>query len=752
MSSKSRQHSLLYYKDIFAIMSKTWVHFCIKQISFVIKSIKRAPLAAEELINAIHMDDKWKVELLLTKYSTVDLLCKWVGNLYFATPLEFACKEASIQVMNIILNTLGNENLILLGEIAPGSSFAPFHYTAYNGNVPLLQLIINKEVIDVNLKTKNNQTALHLASLLGHEEVVKLLLNDSQTETDPIDYAGETPLHVAACNGHLSIVKLLLSHGANINTKSQYGMTPLLGAACKGKIDVVLELVEHGADPTVHDSDSDTALHFLRRKCSTLVLKKLLQGGALLGASNKLGITPLHGLNPKTLQQVLNESISFENIPENEKAMHKYMKDDRILKFINPFVSNHNKNDCTDLKNFKAISQSKKHEHLVFHPIFKALIVRVFEIVFRWRFNRHSPTHWFEMFILVCTLIFLVYLHELAIMSAMLLVLTWGHAFLHVSRNFIKFMLFSLLLLIGFLLAFHFVLRGTEYDGQPWAFDTIPSTALKMASMTLGELTYEEFLKYPQKYSTWAPLLTLFIFFICFVLLNMMNGLAVSDTQDLRKRAEFATTVAHGDMILSVEAQIIDVWWAPIFKKSLLFMVPKISEFTVLPSTVDSASVVAEMATQSPVIVELNELQNMLNNLQQRISNHSALSQDIFSCSLHNEAQPNIFNMPSIGRDRLEVLEDFTVSSFHIQFNVLHIGINPTNKSSYREMPYRKTLFFGNTCPRTRINPVRHSCQAVSMWLLTVSSCIIICWLCIIIRPSGGPPVAPPPPPMSMAT
>ena len=68
-------------------------------------------------------------------------------------------------------------------------------------------------LVDVNLRDKDGQTALYVASVTGNDEIVKIILEHPDINVNKGRTAdGKTPLIVAAEEGHLSTVLLLVGH------------------------------------------------------------------------------------------------------------------------------------------------------------------------------------------------------------------------------------------------------------------------------------------------------------------------------------------------------------------------------------------------------------------------------------------------------------------------------------------------------------------------------------------------------------
>ena len=89
----------------------------------------------------------------------------------------------------------------------------------------LARNMLNRYVIDVNIKTMRDITALHILSKHKYKDLVQLVLDkgaDINAQTSDI---GATPLMFAVYDNHIEIVKLLLEKGADKNIKNKRGNT-----------------------------------------------------------------------------------------------------------------------------------------------------------------------------------------------------------------------------------------------------------------------------------------------------------------------------------------------------------------------------------------------------------------------------------------------------------------------------------------------------------------------------------------------
>ena len=99
------------------------------------------------------------------------------------------------------------------------------HYSSYFGNSKVLEYLINKMNININILTENNWSALHLSIFKQNINCIKILINNKNIETNiQINEIG-TPLHLAFKMNNYKIILLLLEK-CDINIKDSNNKTP----------------------------------------------------------------------------------------------------------------------------------------------------------------------------------------------------------------------------------------------------------------------------------------------------------------------------------------------------------------------------------------------------------------------------------------------------------------------------------------------------------------------------------------------
>ena len=122
--------------------------------------------------------------------------------------------------------------------------------------------------------------------------------------------------------------------------------------------------------------------------------------------------------------------------------------------------------------------------------------------------------------------------------------------FTKVTTTFIRLLLWYSVLLIGFALSFYLAfgtletpegaLNGTMYLNNTGGarFASLHESFLKFAAMMTGEFEFGD-LPFDANPLTSRLLFLVFVFLVIFVLINLLNGLAVSDTAAIERVTNF---------------------------------------------------------------------------------------------------------------------------------------------------------------------------------------------------------------------
>ncbi|KAL8785217.1 MAG: hypothetical protein Q9213_003486 [Squamulea squamosa] len=223
------------------------------------------------------------------------------------TPLQDAAASGEEAVVEQLLNHMAIPRQPSLTNLLAG---ARLRAAVAREEFHVIQELLGKPGIDVNIQDHKGRSALHHAAYRGQEETVRSLLERGASvharrtdsaysfivarlgNTDVDEYKWITPLNNAAGKGHADIVEIFLSHGADMNERPKafdiavsggyanvakvlldYGApvsgpiwetrrTPLFWSALFGYEDVVRLLLENGA---VEERDAENGKEALLR-------------------------------------------------------------------------------------------------------------------------------------------------------------------------------------------------------------------------------------------------------------------------------------------------------------------------------------------------------------------------------------------------------------------------------------------------------------------------------------------------------
>ncbi|CAH1775470.1 unnamed protein product [Owenia fusiformis] len=156
-------------------------------------------------------------------------------------PLETVVKtKLSINDLRSIQN-VSESNTALISWIALSGlkTMTPFHIAGLVDGRTIVEVFLEETNIDVDYRTPDNITILHLASFAGYLALVETLVNVYKADLTLEDDWGRVATHYAAAGGHLAVVKYLVSKKADPIVRDKAGRTAVMYAWDKQKYDVV---------------------------------------------------------------------------------------------------------------------------------------------------------------------------------------------------------------------------------------------------------------------------------------------------------------------------------------------------------------------------------------------------------------------------------------------------------------------------------------------------------------------------------
>ena len=191
-----------------------------------------------------------------------------------------------------------------------------------NGHAAIVNQLLAKEGIDVNVMDDNNDTPLNVAAKHGQAVVVKQLLAKQGIEVNQANYDAQSPLLSAFQGGHKDIVnQLLAKDGVDVNQGGKYGFTPLHLAAHHGVSEFVeLLLAKKGINVNKSAEYGVTPLYLAAKHGHAEVVTQLLaKKGIELNPLTK-GMSPLCVAAQNGHADIVELLLAKEGIDVNKSA------------------------------------------------------------------------------------------------------------------------------------------------------------------------------------------------------------------------------------------------------------------------------------------------------------------------------------------------------------------------------------------------------------------------------------------------
>lgn len=522
------------------------------------------------------------------------------------TYLQYACDFGLPKVVQALLNLDVNPN-----EICPSNNRYPIFIASFRGFADIIQIFLDSKKYTI-YQTKTN-TALHEVikgsdenhnsldvntDLCDHNRTFKILLKKCEVSPFELDInladdKGNTCLHYAAKLGDRDFILSLLDQGAYVGKRNILGDPPLADISPK-----VLESHLNKCIKTNEKSPKDInyeiifAYNFL---CPPKVYKykdidnyqTQLEGQEyypenIPETDPLLYISEVSELRPLLKHPVLTSFLHLKWF-----AIKRYYKVN--LAFYVGFwalltiytlltfklgVQNSNlsltQDNITEFSTYKIPFSSDTAVFLwvMVLGFLIALIVReLFQLISSPITYIMSLENWLEISLIVLTSILL--LCEMSCLSnrnqisALVILLSWGELILlvgrhpslathlemfkRVTKNFLQFLVWYSILIIAFALSFYMLFRNDADNDNK--FNNPSSAIFKTIVMLTGEFDTFGSLPFSLHPFVSHALFLLFIFLIAIVLVNLLNGLAVSDTQAIKADAEIVAHVSRVKLI-----------------------------------------------------------------------------------------------------------------------------------------------------------------------------------------------------------
>jgi hypothetical protein len=184
-----------------------------------------------------------------------------------------------------------------------------------------------------------------------------------------------------------------------------------------------------------------------------------------------------------------------------------------------------------------------------------------------------------------------------------------------VSWTFLRFMISYILLLIAFALSFFILFKGSSEVGDMFSNPFL--SLLKTIVMFTGELEVSNLTFQIFPYTSHVIFLLFVFFLVATVLLNLLNGLAVNDTELIRKDAETLSIVARVRLISKIEK---------VLRNLPTFMTPdKLTDEVLLiypnrRNPIEHATVQAALGIVSKRRRKSGDVQNVWTEVKERLS------------------------------------------------------------------------------------------------------------------------------------
>ncbi|XP_065199603.1 transient receptor potential cation channel protein painless-like [Planococcus citri] len=477
--------------------------------------------------------------------------------------------------------------IVELGSVLHSVIEGMFNVTAdqREGYRKCLQLILNEATpyggLDLNFEDHDGFTSLFQAMMLNDDQVIKSLIY-AGARFYQINYKGEIYLMINS-----SSLSGYLDSCISSRNESPFVIDPEIIIDYKA----LIQPNENFAGRIVYEMEIFTVLE------SSLELRKLLKHPVLVSflymkwhlvkryyfinfaiylcfcLSLSLYISYIYHDSPSPmLSSNWNSEESCLKI-----FLSKLIDNDRMKRYINDALSNITTSQIDD--NFQHPSLTPLTSSIFISwcttQIFYGILIfrELFQFFVSPKFYLKSPENWLEMTVIFISAALLYHPrpHQLSPFTAVVILASWIELVFLLGRhpsfateiqmfktvmwNFLKFMTLYSSMILAFAFSFYILMKPDPADDSSSRSDfSDPAMSIfKSIIMLTGEFNLESIPLGSPVLNFNHLVFILFVFFISIVLYNLLNGLAISDTQAIREDAELVGIVSQIKLISYLE-------------------------------------------------------------------------------------------------------------------------------------------------------------------------------------------------------
>ncbi|XP_036426081.1 KN motif and ankyrin repeat domain-containing protein 4 isoform X2 [Colossoma macropomum] len=207
-------------------------------------------------------------------------------------------KDSQADTVTLYLREVGNQTPTLLRYIvnlADGNGNMALHYSVSHSNFPVVKLLLDTGLCEVDHQNKAGYTAIMLAALTAAEgpedmEVAQQLLSLGSINARA-GQSGQTALMLAASHGRTAMVQVLLECKADVNIQDNDGSTALMCASEHGHSEIAKLLLDTPeCDTSLKDKAGHTALSVAIKASHSEVVELLKAHAENAGTSSATGL------------------------------------------------------------------------------------------------------------------------------------------------------------------------------------------------------------------------------------------------------------------------------------------------------------------------------------------------------------------------------------------------------------------------------------------------------------------------------